>query len=244
VTQIILFTALLTRITNNNRLSSTQWISLFVIMSGLGTSRIGALHGIRFISQIIDMFLIAIVGKQHPQENTGILLSLCGTLCYAVVYALNERILGPQYRVPPRLLCRSLGIISTCVFAIYLCFYTIPNLNTLFLIPIAAQGTNLYVVLLLYLLIMVSSYIHNISYFVMMSDFGAVTTGVLSSVRAVLIFGLSSVMYCRTDPTQCYTGMKAISTILVAVGVLLFSSGKHQAKTFTSDDELSPLPLI
>jgi len=224
---IILFTAILTRVTNNTILSNMQWISLFVIMAGLGTSRIGVLHG-----------------KQHPNEHTGIALSLAGTFCYAVVYALNERLLGPQYRVPARLLCRSLGIISTSVFAIYLCLYTIPNLNTLLLVPIAVQGTNLYVVLLLYLLIVVSSYVHNISYFVMMSDVGAVATGVLSSVRAVLIFGLSSIMYCNIDSTQCYTGMKAMSTVLVALGVLLFSNGKHKAKAFTSEEEISPIPLI
>lgn len=198
----------------------------------------------RICSRSRLLILRCAIGKQHPNENLGIGLSLAGVLCWAVVYALNERILGDKYRVPPRLLCQSLGMVSSCVFAIYICLYTLPNIHRLFLEPIAAQNTSLPVVVVIYVLIGVSSYAHNISYFVMMSDVGAVTTGVLSSVRAVLIFGLSSIMYCNNDATQCYTGMKAVATLLVALGVVLFSSGKSKAKALaSSDDDLSAMEL-
>jgi len=207
---VIVFTALLTRLTNKSRLKTSQWMSLFIITLGLGISRLGATHG-----------------KQHPFENVGMLLSLVGTLGYAVVYTLNEKILGRPHNMPPRYLCRSIGRLTSSLIGIYIVFYTIPNLEVLLWKPMKANGTSIMAVGTIYVLLGVSSYVHNLTYFYMMSDVGAVTTGVLSSVRAVLVFGLSSALYCGADTSQCYTGMKAISTIFVSLGVFAFSLSKR-----------------
>ena len=46
-----------------------------------------------------------------------------------------------------------------------------------------------------------------------------VSTGLLQSVRAVLVFGASAYFFCANDEAQCFTPAKGLATAVVAVGV-------------------------
>ena len=47
-----------------------------------------------------------------------------------------------------------------------------------------------------------------------------VSTGMLQSIRAVLVFGASALLFCDNDEAQCFTPAKGVATVVVAAGVV------------------------
>lgn len=150
--------------------------------------------------------------------------------------------LSPPFSVHPQLLCAVIGR-TACVFLLpWMLFHSFPHLQTGLLTPMAVQGElTPSTLILLYLILIASSYLHNESYFVMVSSIGAVQTGLLNAIRAICVFGLSSAFFCQRDAQQCYSMAKGIATLLVVHGILLFSWGKHrQQQTQGKKDALYP----
>ena len=64
----------------------------------------------------------------------------------------------------------------------------------------------------------------------MLGSLGAVTTGVMQSLRAVLVFALSSIAFCSQQQSQCYDTKRGMATLIVVVGVLYYSWAKGQTQ--------------
>ncbi|KAJ3218344.1 hypothetical protein HK099_005098 [Clydaea vesicula] len=77
-----------------------------------------------------------------------------------------------------------------------------------------------------YLILIFSALGHNVTYFELVNCTGAVATGVLQALRAVLVFFLSHYLYCGKDSNQCFTFGKGVSTFFVIIGVLAFAYAK------------------
>lgn len=56
---------------------------------------------------------------------------------------------------------------------------------------------------------------HGLTYFLMLSSSGAVTTGIMQSLRAVCVFAISSVLYCSHQESQCFDTRRGIATLIV-----------------------------
>lgn len=49
----------------------------------------------------------------------------------------------------------------------------------------------------------------------MLGSSGAVTTGIMQSLRAVCVFAISSVLYCSHQESQCFDTRRGIATLIV-----------------------------
>ncbi|KAJ3227819.1 hypothetical protein HK099_000073 [Clydaea vesicula] len=81
-------------------------------------------------------------------------------------------------------------------------------------------------VIFAYLVLTLSALGHNVTYFELVNCTGAVATGVLQALRAVLVFFLSHFFFCDQDAHQCFTFGKGLSTFFVILGVLGFAYAK------------------
>lgn len=141
---------------------------------------------------------------------------------------------------PPKL-CARIGSILTILIFMYTAVVTAPHWQEYVVDPMAAVGGDTTIVTLCLLGFMFTRMAHNvyarqagvrvvpdacvsqILYFQLISSSGAVSTGLIQAVRAITVFGLSSVMFCHSHPTQCFTWGRGLSTALVAAGVVLYT---------------------
>ena len=86
-------------------------------------------------------------------------------------------------------------------------------------------------ILALYCVIALSSTAHSLSYFNLMGSTGSVTTGLMSSLRAVGVFIVSGPLFCSLQEAQCITSGRAAAAVCVLSGVLLYSTGTQKAKS-------------
>ena len=95
---------------------------------------------------------------------------------------------------------------------------------------------NWIVIVILCVALIASGLGHSITYFQLMGTVGAVSTGILQSLRsgnyfernhsifdrAVSVFVISSILFCNQHEEQCFNGYKSVSVICVILGVLYF----------------------
>lgn len=60
-----------------------------------------------------------------------------------------------------------------------------------------------------------SQLVHGFTYFMMLETSGAVTTGIMQSLRAVCVFLLSSILYCSYQESQCFDTKRGVATLIV-----------------------------
>lgn len=139
----------------------------------------------------------------------------------------------------PRQLCFWVGLYSGLICLILMAAISIPTLQAM---PLGSWR-----VVSVYFILVLSALGHNGTYFELLERTGAVATGILQALRAVLVFALSHVFYCDVDQAQCFTMKKGVATVVVVVGVLGFSwakvTGRHERAGFqkvsVSDVELT-----
>ncbi|KAJ3145587.1 hypothetical protein HDU86_000864 [Geranomyces michiganensis] len=186
-------------------LSSMGWICVGVIMIGMSVTALGSapLQG---------------AGSEH-NILFGFGLTFFGTCIYAGVYTINDYLLsGSGSRMTPRAQCFWVGFYSTLFTLLVIVLVSIPTLRTM---PLSDPG-----VISMYLALIASSLGHNVTYFQLLESTGAVATGVLQALRAVLVFGLSHLLYCKQDAVQCFMPAKGAATLIVVAGVIGFSIAK------------------
>lgn len=86
----------------------------------------------------------------------------------------------------------------------------------------------------------VSQLAHGLTYFMMLGSSGAVTTGIMQSLRAVCVFAISSLLYCSHQESQCFDTRRGVATLIVVSGVMFYSWAKSQAGAAAT---ALPLPL-
>jgi len=67
--------------------------------------------------------------------------------------------------------------------------------------------------------------IHATAFFKLLKNVGATTSALLKGVQCLVVMVLSALFYCPTEPSQCLTGMKILSALLVLVGVTGYGAG-------------------
>ncbi|KAF9537098.1 hypothetical protein BGW38_010084 [Lunasporangiospora selenospora] len=112
---------------------------------------------------------------------------------------------------------------------IYLAVHTIPNWKTEVSDVVVNRGGSWLGILIVYPLVTISSLLHSLNYYVLMSRINNVAVGIMQSLRAVLVFVMSHYLFCSVSSTQCFNEWKFVSAIVVIGFVTMFS--------FSSNDE-------
>lgn len=76
----------------------------------------------------------------------------------------------------------------------------------------------------------ISQLAHGLTYFMLLGESGAVTTGIMQSLRAVCVFVISSLLYCSRQESQCFDTKRGVATLIVVSGVMFYSWAKGQTK--------------
>ncbi|KAJ3054286.1 hypothetical protein HK097_002168 [Rhizophlyctis rosea] len=211
---VIVFTALLSKCFLRRTMSWAQWAAIFAITGGLSLTALERPE--RNTKRSEDH-------TPHPEtQPIGFILTILGTAIYAIVYILNDHILSTNPTTfPPRKLCVQVGSTSTLLTTLIM---LLVSLDTVLAMPLTDSS-----VIFGYVILILSALFHNLTYFELLEGTGAVATGVLQALRAVMVFGLSHVMFCESDSMQCFTPMKGVATVVVVCGVVGFSVAKASA---------------
>lgn len=70
--------------------------------------------------------------------------------------------------------------------------------------------------------------VHASTFFSLLQNMGAVAAALLKGVQAVAVIGLSALLYCPTEETECLTWRKTMSAILVVTGVVGYGFGSKR----------------
>ncbi|KAF9970829.1 hypothetical protein BGZ73_006388 [Actinomortierella ambigua] len=232
---IVIWCAILTRIFLSRRLRKLQWVAIFGVTIGLGISAVGKAQDASPDG----------VQKSWIERSLGSLITMGATFLYACVYVLSDKVLSTTAKAgenapSPEKVCSLVGTYATLISGIYLCVHTIPQWQTEVTALVTSHGGVWSEILAVYPLVTLSSMIHSLNYYVLVKRVGSVATGLLQSLRAVLVFLMSHLMFCSQDRGQCFNEAKGVSAVVVIGFVLLFSLSAKPAETTTSSSTTTP----
>lgn len=69
--------------------------------------------------------------------------------------------------------------------------------------------------------------VHACAFFALLKNIGSVASALLKGVQAIVVVGLSALLYCPSDETECLTWSKSISAMVVLSGVLGYGIGSR-----------------
>lgn len=175
---VTIWSALLGRIFLRRYLNTRQWLAILFVTFGL------------YISTKGD-------SNKPLNSNTllGILSSLFGTILFAGSYILGDY-LQTKCNISPRDICIRVGSYYTLAIMIYIIVYTIPNFKLLVYDKVIMSNGKLNMIVFVYILTIISQTVHGFAYFSCLGNVGAVSTGTVSGLRAIVVFFLSSYLFC------------------------------------------------
>jgi hypothetical protein len=154
---------------------------------------------------------------------------------YSFVYIISESILTQKNAPSAQRLQTLDGIYAAILVSLYLVFYTIPNFSSLVMDKVSEAEGSWVVIIMIYITLVLSGFGHSLTYFRLLGTVGSVSTGILNSLRAISVFGLSAWLFCSQYPNQCFTFNKGLSACVVVVGILYFSKVSVVKKGNTQD---------
>jgi drug/metabolite transporter (DMT)-like permease len=153
----------------------------------------------------------------------GIAATLASCTVFALNYVLIESIISAPTAPPSQVIQGYAGAYSLGLISIYVVLHTLPNWHVLVTENVTKSNGNWTFIAFVYFGKTCAAFFHSYSYYKLVSLVGAVSTGVLQSLRAVSVFLISAVLFCGLHHEQCYNMMKAISTLVVVSGLYYFS---------------------
>jgi drug/metabolite transporter (DMT)-like permease len=224
---LVVFTAVWARIFLKKHISQEQWCAILTVTIGLSLSAVGTPTSSDSSSWMVTM---------------GALFTLAATTLYSFVYILSENILTQKNAPTPQQLQTLDGVYVAILVTAYLVCYTIPNFETLVLDEVREADGNWTWIICTYLALVLSGFLHSLTYFRLLGSVGSVSTGILNSLRAISVFGMSALLFCNNHPNQCFTLNKGASAVVVICGVLFFSrvsAGHSKVKKVDGIEEIA-----
>lgn len=211
-----LWTAILSYVILKRTLHPMQWLSVVTIFIGLCVASAGS---------IAD-------GKN---VMTGSFMIVAGSIFHSLTYILSEKLMIQNSDpIPPESLSYIMGITGTVVYSLWQVMYTIPNYQLLILDPIASHHGSLPTIFMTFPILILINFIHAFCFFNLLGVVGATTTGVLKGINSVMVFVLSHVAFCSIQQSQCFTYGRALSLVVVVVGVVGYSYFNPSLRTSAS----------
>ena len=191
--------------------------------------------GLSFELHRIDPFAVYIIILLGLEKSFGALITLGATFLYACVYVLSDKVLSTFKPTPvPEKVCSMVGGYAALLTFIYLSVHTIPDWQTEVVDVVETHGGNWMGIIIVYPLLTVSSMLHSLNYYVLLSRINNIAVGILQSLRAVLVFVMSHYLFCGVSQTQCFNQWKFVSAIVVIGCVTLFSFNTPSKKTVSA----------
>ncbi|KAF9570879.1 hypothetical protein EC968_001318 [Mortierella alpina] len=211
---IVIWCAILTRIFLSRKLNNVQWVAIVGVTCGLAISAVGTVQEASPDGPV----------QTWLEKSFGALVTLGATFLYACVYVLSDKVLSTFKPKPiPEKVCSMVGTYASLLTFIYLCVHTFPNWQTEVLDVVAAHQGSWTTIIIVYPLLTISSLLHSLNYYVLLSRINNIAVGILQSLRAVLVFVMSHYLFCGVSATQCFNQWKFVSAIVVIGCVTLFS---------------------
>lgn len=187
---------------------------------------------VRIVNIITDL---ATHHATPASQLIGVLSTLMSCTVFALNYVLIESIITAPSAPPGQVVQGYAGLYSLGLISIYIVLHTLPNWNALVTENVAKSHGNWTFIAFVYIGKTCAAFFHSYSYYKLVSLVGAVSTGVLQSLRAVSVFLISALLFCKLHHEQCYNMMKAVSALVVVSGLYYFShlKMKEQKKAST-----------
>ncbi|KAF9396276.1 hypothetical protein BGX21_009605 [Mortierella sp. AD011] len=221
---IVIWCAILTRIFLGRKLNGVQWLAIFGVTLGLAISAVGTVQDESPDGPV----------QSWLEKSFGALVTLGATFLYACVYVLSDKVLSTFDPKPiPEKVCSMVGGYASLLTLVYLCVHTFPNWQTEVVDVVEARHGSKIGIFMVYPLVTISSMLHSLNYYVLLSRINNIAVGIMQSLRAVLVFVMSHYLFCGISSTQCFNEWKFVSAIVVIGCVTLFSFNSP-AKAATS----------
>lgn len=204
---VTIWTAIFSRIFLSRYLSSTQWIGVFVVFFGLGITSTNSVS----------------VG---PEVFFGAILVLFGSAIHALTYVLSEALMVQGERLTIQMNCAFQGAVACLLYFSWQMIYTRTHFHDLILVPMQESGTEIKKALCVMFSLSVTNLVHALSFFYTLKNFpgGSTSAGVMKGLQAVLVFILTSLIYCQSigGKEMCFSTMNFLSLLVVITGVFIF----------------------
>ncbi|KAG9070043.1 hypothetical protein KI688_009373 [Linnemannia hyalina] len=224
---IVIWCAILTRIFLSRKLNNIQWVAIFGVTIGLAISAVGTVQDASPDGPV----------QSWIEKSFGALVTLGATFLYACVYVLSDKVLSTTKPTPiPEKVCSMVGGYASLLTFLYLCVHTFPNWKTEVMDVIANRQGSTVGILLVYPLLVISSMLHSLNYYVLLSRINNIAVGIMQSLRAVLVFVMSHYLFCGVSSTQCFNQWKFMSAIVVIGCVTLFSFNSSPSNSHAKAD--------
>lgn len=201
---VTIWAALLSRLLLGRALSATQWGAVVAVFVGLGLTGMGA------------------TADGH-QVVLGAGMVCVGAALHALCHVLSEwASTHSRVRIPPHVNCCTQGLTNGAVICLWQSVFTASHWERI-ANPMDEAGTTWAYAGSLLAALAVSNLVHAGTFFHMLTELGVVTTGVLKGLQAVLVVGVSHVMFCHRDASQCFTPFKGASLVVVVSAVVTYT---------------------
>ncbi|CAG8442750.1 7963_t:CDS:2 [Ambispora gerdemannii] len=239
---VVVWCAILSFFFLQRKISLVQWFCIIGVSFGLGISAVGiesSDQGEHKAPPPTTTTSGPVLLHSFNLSSTGFgtMLTFVATFLYSCVYVLSDKILStknhPNINPPsPEKTCFLVGSCCSSFSLVYLLVYTIPNWDKLVMQEMITKKSDITtpVIIIIYILLIFAAFIHNFAYFSLMQSTGNISTGLLNSLRAIVVFGLSHLLFCKIDPGQCFNIWKGWSALVVIGCVTVFSVSKAREK--------------
>lgn len=216
---VTVWTAIFSFLLLQRRLSAFQWLGVVVVFGGL------CIMGLQSVS----------LGKDVIH---GSLLVFLGSCMHALTYVMSEGIMHDDH-VSIQANCAIQGIVCCISVGAWQLIYTRTHLEEVLLDPLRDAGTSWMHALLLLLSFGLSNFVHSLSFFFTLRHFpgGSTSAGVMKGLQAVLVFVVTSVVYCGRlgGSEMCFSSLKLTSLLTVVSGVAVFGHATEQARCISEE---------
>ena len=167
------------------------------------------------------MFLDSNPHLNSPNIFVGSAFILLGTVLIATAYVTDQGILDDGM-MDGKILCLYTGLYSTILTLLYMLFYTAPRWDELIVSQVILSEGHYLSITMVFLFLCGVNAVHNAAYFHIVEEVGSVVAGLMQSLRAVVVFFASALLYCHLHQEQCMNSSKLLSAFIVVGGVVLF----------------------
>lgn len=205
---VTIWTAVFSVIILHRSLSIYQWISIFIVFSGLTYT---ATDSVNLGHDVIR----------------GTILILFGSCLHGGTYVFSEAIMIGNDQLTPRQNTSIQGLVACTGYLLWQIFYTIPRWEHLIEEPMEVAETSNVKAILIMLSFSLLNLAHSYSFYHTLKYFpgGSTSAGVMKGLQAVIVFIAAHFLFCNhhgLGQEMCFSRVKLISLILVVGGVMLF----------------------
>jgi drug/metabolite transporter (DMT)-like permease len=215
---VTVWTAVFSRLLLSRSLNLCQWLGVGMVFLGLGLTGLNSV-------------------QLGPDVLRGAILVIFGSAMHALTYVLSEALMTTQTgdRITVQANCALQGLVACAALSMWQIIYTRPRFEKLIQVPVQESGATWLVVTGTLFAFAFANLVHSFCFFHTLRFFpgGSTSAGVMKGLQAVLVFAVTSLLYCGRvgGAEMCFTRIKFASLIVVVFGIVVFGKATEKQKT-------------